>query len=304
MRNVFRVNDVFLFLLYSLIYLVSWTNVHSSQTREVTSSAEAYVSEPEVFPELRVNLRERRKYGKIQFSSNLESHRYVTLVKDLHALASIPIADSSGSLAAFFKIAATSRALLAWLEERVKYIVEDTFEVYKSKPSDLSSTLADNYGLALYDVDRQYPHLPMTVAKIPGVLQAVPITSPRVGIIRVYPKLFDSDLEKRIPLTEHIIRVSTLIHEARHSDRSGDSQGFHHILCPEGHEFQGLPVCDSALNGVHTMAALFLESAKEACRNCSPRGLERLKVEIADNLSRLIRTSASRMEDDTPIDAP
>jgi hypothetical protein len=127
--------------------------------------------------------------------------------------------------------------------------------------------------------------------------RALPVSSPRVGIIM---------LGKSYSSFEPIERIGVLIHEARHSDCTGglseadltrihDDElpsnhacGHIHVDCPPGHDYAGYPACDDHPWGAYSVEAVFLATLAKMCVNCSERDLQMAYAMSADALSRIL----------------
>lgn len=131
--------------------------------------------------------------------------------------------------------------------------------------------------------------------KIPGLKGIIPITSPRVGILRIGPGLFsvfqDDPKEKITERYTQISQLATLFHEARHSDGNGRSLGFSHSICPQGHPYQGAAACDDMLNGAYTIQAYLLKAMTESCADCTANEKEALRLGYLDTFSRVVNAA-------------
>lgn len=81
-------------------------------------------------------------------------------------------------------------------------------------------------------------------------------------------------------------RIATLIHEARH----GDDFGHTHVICPEGHSYQGLYACDTALDGSYGTGAAYMLEMMRSCRDCSEVDMTQLRLRLLDSISRIIES--------------
>jgi hypothetical protein len=134
-------------------------------------------------------------------------------------------------------------------------------------------------------------------------------SSPRLGLLQINEGLFlpGYTLNKNDPnaLADRIFRLSTLFHEARHSDGSGESLGFGHVNCPDGHDYAGDYACDENLNGPYTVGALMMtELLKNCAQDCTETESETLKLMILDSANRVLKVThkgeVSKNWDDTP----
>jgi len=257
--------------------------------------------EPPLEPSFQPDVKNKPGIGQIHFDRLLSEDLYRSIAKDLHALPLLHLVDDSGELKRMFHLhEVSSDAMTHWLEDRIQVILNPRFSIDGQGNSVEPGVLADNYGTALYQVqvDKKWPSLVPRVARVFGVGE-FSIRSPRVGLVRVYPGML-RDCDDELPITQHIVRLGTLFHEGRHSDGNGNTLGLSHIPCPMGHSMAGQYACDTHLNGPYTIGALVMKAALNGCTQCSEYGREMLKVEIADKLSRVIRTSTSAEVDDSP----
>lgn len=128
----------------------------------------------------------------------------------------------------------------------------------------------------------------------------VPVRDPRIGIVSLIHYL---DSERPIA---QILRLQTLVHEARHSDCTGGlndddydsfyqgdfsigSQCLHgHVVCPTEHSLAGLNACDPRPWGAYSMAAVFSNAIYENCSNCTEREKQIGLMGSLDSLSRVL----------------
>ncbi|MCP4913565.1 MAG: hypothetical protein GY909_10635 [Oligoflexia bacterium] len=209
-----------------------------------------------------------------------------------------------------------------WLSERVNYIIKDrSYESLKLKtlkyffpyenPNDFPEiesyatpnrsekeikemTIMSNIGTAIYySGKRSQRLLGLRIKK--GLLKydTVAIRSPRVGILQIGEGLFSKkfldnpkDEDSRV---NSIIRISTLLHEARHSDGSGKNLGFLHIPCPKGHDYEGLKACDFNLNGPYSISSQSLIEFLKSCQDCNEEEKEIIRFRILNNSDRVIK---------------
>ncbi len=216
-----------------------------------------------------------------------------------------------------------SETLVSWLNDRIKYIIEEdafktsnillkkslfverenvTYPNVKSRTDTQNSTNAkSNSRVTMTNVSAEYYIKGKKESKLYGVKItpsnsnksiSVRIDSPRAGIIRIGTGLFASDLAiNRLDphaYANSIKRLSVLFHEARHSDGNGDSLGFTHSVCPPGHDYQGELACDTSANGAYATGASIARELMLACNDqCTDRDLDMLKIFIMDNYNRI-----------------
>jgi len=96
--------------------------------------------------------------------------------------------------------------------------------------------------------------------------------------------------KNRFSFISRVYRLSTLLHEARHSDGNGDHVTFGHSLCPKEHPYSGVEICDRSQNGPNSVAADFIDLYIKGCRSganaiCTDSELDRLEGLKLKNLS-------------------
>lgn len=148
------------------------------------------------------------------------------------------------------------------------------------------------------------------LAKLPQKIEftidgdKIPLESSRVGIIQLgegYTLKKDDDY-----IFPQVIRVSTLVHEARHSDCTGGALasdlariikgelpsshacGHLHVRCPEGHAYEGSFACDAEAWGAYSIEAVYDLALMKTCKNCSTADKKMAEIAAADSLSRVL----------------
>lgn len=218
--------------------------------------------------------------------------------------------------------------MVKWLADRVQYIVEDKdIEKFKLSASrenfvypypgqfpdiDLSGmemnieiplrpvsddaagvTVMSNIGTAFYFIGKLSDQLLRLRIRV-GLLkfERIDITSPRVGVLQIGEGLFmdrfDFNRENPKALSNSLNRLSTLFHEARHSDGHGAHLGFFHAICPMGHPFAGEAACDKNLNGPYAVGAQVVKEFAKNCVSCNESEIEQMKLSFLDSRSRMI----------------
>jgi hypothetical protein len=123
---------------------------------------------------------------------------------------------------------------------------------------------------------------------MPG-LGKIPVTSPRVGLLKIGKGLFRMGRTKNtFDIDNSLMRVSTLFHEARHSDGNKKSTGFLHTVCPADHEYAGFYACDFSINGAYSVSFYVGQAMAENCAKCTVAQREALRLDYLDSLSRVI----------------
>ena len=152
--------------------------------------------------------------------------------------------------------------------------------------SDKTQVVMSNVGAALYLLGKTSPEKQLHQLAFDS--QQIQITSPRTGILKIGPGLFHDFGVKLQNVALDIYRVSTLFHEARHSDGHGETLGFLHSKCPAGSDYEGLSACDGSTNGPYTVGALVMKTMKDSCVTCTPLSNKFLEIMYLDVSSRVI----------------
>jgi hypothetical protein len=212
-----------------------------------------------------------------------------------------------------------------WLEERVNFIVPENFELsgkasindalpvypennifpfgFDTKPAavifnefpirvsanqEKGTTIMSNIGAGIYLQGKKYNKIFDIVL---DKKNPTSIISPRTGLLKVGEGLAFFDNYDVQNVLKNLFQISTLFHEARHSDGHGATLGFLHAMCPSGHDYEGEPACDASTNGPYTIDVIVLKSLLEACGDsCSAKTRKYITGLIIDNKSRLIYT--------------
>lgn len=264
-------------------------------------------------------------FGGINFHSSVETAHSDLISKDLRYLYSTPVLRSE---TAFLRLLGVTKAdgltLHNWLVNRANFIVGEKFDsftqenllmadrpmVYPATPlprqfadipalAEMESALLEfaeeeeekfetsmsNVGTALYIVGKKV-NLPLAIKWDEST--TVAIRSPRVGLFQVGPGFFKSNFGPVESDASAISRLETLFHESRHSDGTGESTGFLHIPCPEGHDYAGAPACDDSSNGPYTVGAYTERHLIANCTTCVTTQRIMHQAGIADNFSRVL----------------
>lgn len=117
--------------------------------------------------------------------------------------------------------------------------------------------------------------------------QKIPINSSRAGIIQLGNGYSLKSEGSELHAFSPVVRISTFVHEARHSDctgglsnqdigciRSGELPGnlgcgHLHVMCPAGHPYAGVTACDDSPWGAYSIQAIFDANLEKNCTNCS-----------------------------------
>jgi hypothetical protein len=141
----------------------------------------------------------------------------------------------------------------------------------------------------------------LTVALPTGPLR---VDSFRVGLVRLtkYYSVLPDDKGNLLPLPPES-RISTLVHEGRHSDCpqgiQSDDCAFSHRICPSG-PAKGEAACDNSLWGPYALGAIYLMST---LNNYAPNTKEHhlVKFMMEDSLSRLTKEQFEALETTDPL---
>lgn len=244
---------------------------------------------------------------KLQYDASVTKDQQELLLGDLELLSTIKF-DGDSEHADIMDITSfTGENVAAWLQERAKFVVgKDFAPEITAVAADIldpavskSRVAMSNLGGGIYLGFRHRKNgVQLTVAG-----QNVVVKSPRVGIFKVGEGLFDSLTEDplhRMSSTAHgVKRLSTLFHEARHSDGNGKVAAFAHVECPDG-DLAGQLACDKWTNGPYAVDAEMNRRLYKACANgrCSISDRVALLLDIADARSRVRGTQRG---DSTPV---
>lgn len=261
-------------------------------------------------------------HAEINFSKSVPSEQKKLLTRDMFFLANQPY-QSDAKLAQMMEIPSTDGlTILNWIDNRMIRIVGESFDLEKNisvvnqsffpEPSETPNiptfantpgggsgdggsstvkTVMSNLGGAVY-ISGKLNHA-MFSLKVDD--SNINMSSPRLGVFKVGEGLFDSKGMLKSTVDSKIstyFRLSTLVHEARHSDGRGVSAGFLHAICPSGHRFEGYAGCDASSNGPYTIEGQFLKVAMQNCKDCSPGELELMNKLMADSFSRMVVPAA------------
>lgn len=235
-----------------------------------------------------------------------------TLINDLHAIQTLSeVSDNESEITSMMSLDnSNGPSLLQWIEDRVSYVsgpvsnneMQDGARFFSIISNRINleplsavkvSTIAANLGSALYisakksGVRAQYDF---------SKSKTIDIRSPRVGLIILFEPYFDYktfgiNTSKEDAFSNSMARMSTLVHEARHSDGNNDSLGFPHVVCPGSKpEYKGSMACDKAENGAYAIEAALHKKFIAEClvRDCTLTEIAILKAYRADYLYRLL----------------
>jgi hypothetical protein len=261
-----------------------------------------------------------------KYSSDVAAPHRAALDEAVSLLYFLPLGNDDARMMEILKVKDLSPATLqGWLEKRVRYIVDNGFElksaVYEVTDDSFSYPLMDqipnpnqgfaaadkkavvmsNLGGGVYFALKKYSKMkseetqkPVSVLAglhIGGEIGDIKVSSPRVGLLQIGDGLFPSESEFGTSqnLSLGVFRAGTLFHEARHSDGQGKSLAFLHANCPEGHKYADMAACDFSSNGPYTIGAKIQKKLMDQCAQCSVIGKEILRIRFLDLSSRVIK---------------
>lgn len=243
------------------------------------------------------------------YLSGFDAKRRDYLDHDFNFLSKILIKDEKAAdLKRVMKIEDTTpQSLVRWLDERFKIFLDKDFNYNtqmnfrkKGVSAEKAYVMAANVGTAYYAYGKKNN---FSIDFVVPSYSTVPVSSPRVGIIQEGEGLFHNGESKyslkRLFFT--MTRLSTLFHEARHSDGHDDSLGFFHMQCPAWHSYANLYACDDNTNGPYTVGTKFLYSFVDSCQRCDSKTRTILQIMAIDSDSRVI---GSEDWDDAPEGQP
>lgn len=185
-----------------------------------------------------------------------------------------------------------SDAVMRYLNARVLYIVPasanfrissgNKFVDIPKAESDL--IIALNISTAMWltkkDTIHRVPDLRFWLGRTP-----IEVSSPSDGFIQLGEKFAQYHL---------IMRMETMVHEARHSDcdsGTDDECGFTHVNCPPEHDYKDQPACDNRGIGAYFIGATYAKALAESCGNCSEEEKQVARLVAADSIGRVLNIS-------------
>lgn len=241
---------------------------------------------------------------QMEYDASVPDDQKDWIENDLENLRQFAFEDQEGKdLLGLDSISPSSIA--TWLSDRVKYVVGESYNENANvvplelDPTVSSVTVMSNLGGGLYRPVRNNKRFP--TIRVAG--QNLKIDTPRVGIIQIgkghFLPVSAGILSTVGSMGNSLYRLSTLFHEARHSDGNGDNAAFPHVYCPSG-DYKGELACDTNSNGAYAVGVLMLKKLIEGCKRarCSMSDKVALMIIYADEKSRIIGTNVG---DATPV---
>lgn len=259
-------------------------------------------------------------FSGIYFDSSVPNGQARILKEDLNYLYNLPFEKSAFEFQTMIGVSQVDGAHLHnWIYNRVRYIVGESYNprgrnLVKKKGHTFPQTplpplivnrtnqyagtiVMSNLGAELYLSGKKEKAL----RGIRINRKEVWASSPRVGILQIGDGLFLDRLliNKNVDAEANKIkRLSTIFHEARHSDGHSEYVGFLHDKCPTGHALSGFFACEKYANGAYSLEAAALKTLLLNCQTCSIEDQTKLTASIADALSRVTLRSHVRTEAD------
>lgn len=229
--------------------------------------------------------------------------------KNIQAL-DMPGETSAGFAKIFGSAELTGKTLETFINDRVKVIVNDTFDfesnvtiegsipdqnVKSIRDQSAGTVVMSNIGSALYAQVKQYGIIAaLSVEAVEGVEKII-VNSPRIGVLEIGPGLFmGTDKEDELNnYTLSLLRISTFAHEGRHSDGAGTNLAFGHNKCPAGHALANEYACDFNGNGPYAVGGILSWELAKNCptEKCSEKEKLRLKADALDSFSRIMKVN-------------
>jgi hypothetical protein len=258
--------------------------------------------------------RANESVGRIVLDGSVSADQAALLQFDRQVFSAFNIPESNTDLKSLLGTRTNStEELNAWLEARVQAVVGESYdsgdhtvsyplrfgypnpgvfpniEVSHVTTPAKGVLIMSNIGVSAY---LRGKHLGGLLGMTIDGVGTFPVRSPRVGIIQVGPGLFTPPhpIEPSDPraVANAIPRLGTFFHESRHSDGNGETLGFLHAVCPEGHVLQGWNACDRNLNGPYTVGARMMQAMTESCAQCTAAQREALRLQYLDSYGRVL----------------
>lgn len=252
------------------------------------------------------------KAMSLKYDISVPSNQEKLLEQSLRVLSTLKFQDEKTQSSQLIDQRDFSNAsLVGFLNKRAKLIVGQYFSLFSVKIAKdnynyfpisvaelgisfeeegvAATTIMDNLGAAVYIHGKKEEEL----YRIPTSHGDFDVKSPRVGLLRIGPGLFN---EFTVPNSTQnawandLLRLSVLFHEARHSDGHDENLAFQHEKC-RGGDYHGLPACDKCKNGPYALQSVLLGKMIETCSQCTEKEKEILRLFSADLASRTSGTS-------------
>jgi hypothetical protein len=246
----------------------------------------------------------------VRMDPSLSYDERALVIGDLYQLLQYQIsADPSSYFAAAFGSTGTD-GVVHYLNDRISTVIDQDVQLnsrLSAATNDTSSapkayTVALNVGAVLWFTALTVE--PETLYFNSGDTQ-IPVTSSRVGIVQLGAGYTAQQNGQEI--FPPLVRLTTFVHEARHSDCTGGldqaslasieqgeqpvqhSCGHLHIQCPASvTNYAGLYACDAEAWGAYSIQAIYAATLINNCTNCSNSERVLAQAIAADALMRVI----------------
>ena len=252
------------------------------------------------------------RYGGFTFGSDLTAGQVKIIKDDIDFMFQLPLMADHYGLSQMTEMKTVSGPdIHNWILNRLRFFISEgvnpdhlfsltkQFYAYENsammpklksgisgtnQENDIGSVIATNIGGSIYIIGKKQQTLGM--ATVNG--KSMPVLSPRVGIVQVPNTFFEGSEDASKQLIGRLLRITTLFHEARHSDGNGLSLGFLHDVCPKGDLLEGKLACDKMENGSYGLEARLQRVLSRNCVSCKTEDVEILRLMSLQNFSRLI----------------
>ena len=208
-----------------------------------------------------------------------------------------PIRDKNYSI-----LGTVEKSKLASAESRNTIIAID--ELYQTPDTKKAFVVMSNVGTSLYMTGLKYKYLLGTKLETYSMgVEDLILDSPRIGIAKIGEGLFRERIsqkqiekynisEESVKKIARSARITTYLHEARHSDGNGKNLGMGHSKCPKKHDYEGHYACEDSVNGPYGINA---SVNFENYANCLGEGCTKIEeaysqMLLADSCSRIIQS--------------
>jgi hypothetical protein len=265
----------------------------------------------------------------IKIASTVPADQTARFIKDIQLLKGMNFTNPDSQMLTLMGIGdAQGSTLASWMEARVNFIVDENFKLDDTDLSiDKRAFTFPNNGSPTLETPTKTPvaggNIQTVMLNISGEIyyggkenqQLLDVQLPgigteaatgmRIGILQIGSGMFmplqqadagkdPSTFEDGMPYVA--FRLSTLIHEARHSDGNGPSIAFFHAVCSTG-PYTGYAACDRNLNGPYEIQTAFLNSLVQSCTTCSAGDKIAIQNLASDDASREIVGSPDPSQD-------
>jgi len=245
----------------------------------------------------------------VKLDPSLTQKEKSTIRGDLLELFSQNIATKDGWFSEVFGGNGTE-SVIEYMDARVNYIIPERVKlvfrvgfgsIVESEffTKNKTVTVASNMGMALWLTSlSQRKRLTFRIGDV-----SVPMDDPRNGLIQIGTAYIGGKTKTKMDTN---VRNNTLVHEARHSDCTGGVYqsdidrmkvgelptnplcGHTHVMCPDGHDFEGYYACDGHAWGAYSVGGVFSAAISKYCENCTEADRQKALIEGLDSFSRVL----------------